>query len=157
MKSTISFSLKLAVAGVVGLGVALFAGCSTSPTALECEGFLDSFCEEIPSFQNVTVNVTGEGGGHGTVNDSSTPIGINCQITSDANGQVINGGICNGTFQDAGLGGGFSLVAAPSAGYQFGGWSGDCSGVNPVCALTFSTGPDVTFNVIARFYPLSDF
>ena len=77
-----------------------------------------------------TLSVTNGGGGSVT----SSPQGINC------------GASCTTSF---GAGTPVTLTASPSAGYQFGGWSGDCSGNGLTCSLTMSANKSAT----ATFYP----
>ena len=72
---------------------------------------------------SVRLTVTKSGAGTGTV--TSSPAGISC------------GTKCNANFPDASS---VTLTATPSGSSTFGGWSGACSGTNPVCTLTMS-GP----------------
>ncbi len=73
-------------------------------------------------------------GGNGSV--SGTPNGefgtsINC------------GSSCSAKFQQ---GSSVTLTATPAAGQNFTGWSGSCSGTNPVCAVTISADTKVQAN-----------
>ncbi len=76
----------------------------------------------------VTLSVTLSGPANsGSV--TSQPAGINC------------GTICNATFQS---GTPVTLTASPATGYNFAGWSGACSGSNPICNLTLTANTSVT-------------
>jgi uncharacterized repeat protein (TIGR02543 family) len=73
----------------------------------------------------------------------SLPAGINC-VGSSSYG-------CSQTFPP-GLS--LTLTATPAPGFAFAGWSGDCTGSNPVCTVTspagqFSVLADATFNPVA--------
>ena len=87
-----------------------------------------AFSGAAPS--SYTLSVTNGGGGSVT----SSPQGINC------------GASCSSSFA---TGAPVTLTASPSAGYQFGGWSGDCSGNGLTCSLTMSANKSAT----ATFYP----
>lgn len=106
-------------------------------------------------FDAITVNVSGSGTGSGIVESSDDGVAINCEIIGGHAGET---GIaeCNDTFNDAGEGGSFNLVAIPNVGSVLTAWTG-CSAVSgPICTLTFSpTADDTTFNVTATF-SLSD-
>lgn len=73
------------------------------------------------------VTVTRSGSGTGTV--TSAPVGIACGAT------------CSGNFAAAS---GVTLTAAPDAGANFAGWSGDCTGTGLTCNLTIDGAKAVT-------------
>ncbi|MDZ7631197.1 MAG: hypothetical protein U5K74_07585 [Gemmatimonadaceae bacterium] len=87
---------------------------------------------------SITVNAGG-GSGNGTV--SSSPGGVACSI---ANG--VKSGICRAIFP---VGSTVQLIATPSAGFTFTGFSGSCSGMT--CTLTVPENGDLT--VTANFTP----
>ena len=87
--------------------------------------------------QNLTVSKLGSGGGTIT----STPVGISCPGDCDQSypsGQTI------------------TLTAIPGGGSTFAGWSGACSGSNPSCTFTMTSGKSVsaTFNVSGPYLRL---
>ncbi len=88
-----------------------------------------------------TISVNLQGNGFGSV--VSAPNGINCG-TACTSGFVINTAI--------------KLTANSLGGSQFAGWSGACSGTNPVCLVTVNTARNVTatFNWVNNTNLLTD-
>jgi 6-phosphogluconolactonase (cycloisomerase 2 family) len=86
-----------------------------------------------------TVTVQGAGNGNGTVTGGS----ITCTSTAGT-----TAGTCTQTVNS---GGALTLSAIPSAGSNFGGWSGACAGSGP-CSLTNITANQT---VIATFFTLN--
>ena len=84
-----------------------------------------------PIYKTLTISKAGTG--FGTV--TSSPAGINC------------GSDCAESYL---LGTSVTLTASASTGSAFVGWSGDCSGAAPTCALTMDTDKSVTatFNAL---------
>ena len=72
------------------------------------------------------LTVTKSGAGTGTV--SSTPAGIDCGLT------------CTASFD---YNTPVTLTATADPGSTFAGWSGACSGVDPVCTVTVNADPAV--------------
>jgi len=112
-------------------------GCSGSNPTTQVTVNADKTCTanftSVPRTLTVTIN------GTGTV--TSNPAGITCPgdcTETYANGTVV------------------TLTANSSAPWNFGSWSGDCSGTNPVtqvvmtgdrnCIATFATGPTTLFS-----------
>lgn len=107
----------------------------------------------LSPYQRITVSVTGAGEGHGYVSANTPDVDVECGV-----GMQITGSSCEDTFSDAGQGGVFSLIAYPSEGSVFAGWSWStgevgCTAVNGnACEIHFSeTDDDVHFRVTARF------
>lgn len=125
-------SVTLTVAPSPG---ATFAGWSgaCAGTAVTCTVTMSQARSVGASFTSTSqVTLTVQGGAGGGV--TSVPAGINCGTTCIA-------GYALGTA--------VSLVATPSAGYQFTGWGGACSGTS-VCDLTMDSNKSVTaaFSVV---------
>ncbi len=94
-------------------------------------------------YDQITVNVVGTGTGAGTVVASDPAVPTNC---------TLPGPPCSDSFNDAGGGGAFNLLATPAAGSVFVGWTGCSASVGNACTLTFGTFiSDTVFNVTARF------
>ncbi|MCX7557159.1 S8 family serine peptidase [Xanthomonadaceae bacterium JHOS43] len=66
--------------------------------------------------------------GVGQGNVTSSPARINCGSSGVA---------CSARFN---AGGSATLTAVPAAGHTFAGWSGACTGTNPICTLTMNRG-----------------
>ena len=75
----------------------------------------------------VTVHVATTGSGAGAI--TSQPAGISCGVT------------CSASF-DAGSS--VELIATADIGSAFSGWSGDCTGLNPLCTLSATGSPSAT-------------
>ncbi|HUL69689.1 MAG TPA: hypothetical protein VLT17_05540 [Gemmatimonadales bacterium] len=124
----------------------LASGCGTDPF---CDPELDP--EGCPSFQQIGVTVSGAGTGSGqVVAEDINTVQIDCAIQAGA----ANGPVCDHTFEDAGGGGSFRLVATPDAGSVFASWGpGSCSQVSGnICILDFSASDgDIVFTVVANF------
>jgi len=86
-----------------------------------------------------TLSVTAAGSGDGSV--ASTPSGITCVITAGAAGQLCSAPFSTGTA--------VTLTADPSGGSTFGGWSGACSGTEPMCGLTITAASQATARFVA--------
>ena len=105
-------------------------------------------CSGLDAFQKVTVTVHGSGTGAGTVVATDPAVDIDCTITAGATTAK-----CADTFDDAGQGGTFNLVATPSAGSTFASWVGCTTTSGTTCTLTFAGGVsnNVSFDVGATF------
>ncbi len=112
----------------------VFAGWSgdCAGTAPSCQVVMDGSRAVTALFDTAThsLTVSTEGAGTGTV--TSVPPGIDC------------GADCFGTFPEGDT---VTLTAEADPGVTFAGWSGDCSGTNPVCVVTMNADRAVT----ARF------
>ncbi len=75
-----------------------------------------------------TLTVSGTGAGDGVV--SSMPAGIDCAFTAGS-----ASGACSASFIDGAV---ITLTATPAGDATFTGWSGACSGVNPVVTVTLA-------------------
>jgi uncharacterized repeat protein (TIGR02543 family) len=110
----------------------------------------DSGSGPDPSFDdNVQIRVTGAGDGEGAVTFTDTR-SWTCRI-SVGSIPPASAEACSHGFYDAGGGGEIRFSAAPDPGHVFGGWSGDCSGTDPVCTVTFDAGDNVLVRVQATF------
>jgi uncharacterized repeat protein (TIGR02543 family) len=116
-----------------GLGQALFGSDSSSSPAATA-GQPSSSTTPTPPPTTVAQTVVVTVGGAGSV--TSSPAGINCTATS-------------GCAQSFPAGTSLTLVASPSQGQAFVGWTGDCSGSAPTCVITVNA----TANVGAQFAP----
>jgi len=116
----------------------LFGGGLMSACSTEKQGGL---------FQDVSVTVTGQGDGNGSVIAPDPAVGINCTITAG----VTSAG-CSDIFSDAGGGGVFTLEATAAQGSRFDGFSGCNSVAGNVCTLSFTaSNNNPVFNVVAMF------
>lgn len=86
----------------------------------------------------LALTVTKSGTGAGTV--SSAPPGIDCGAT------------CTASFDAGSV---VTLVAAPSTGSTFAGWSGGCAGTAPTCQVTMSAAQNVTATFTLEQYALT--
>ena len=86
-----------------------------------------------------TLAVTAGGSGNGSV--ASTPPGITCVITAGVGSQLCSAPFSTGTA--------VTLTADPSGGSTFGGWSGACSGTEPICGLTITAASQATAKFVA--------
>lgn len=107
----------------------LFSGWSgacagTDPCVVTLSGATAVTATFVPNTHSL--NVTVSGNGQGTV--TSVPAGIACAS-----------GTCNGAFN---AGSQVELIATPSAGSLFAGWSGDCTGTG-ACTPTMATDRNV--------------
>jgi phospholipase C len=118
---------RLLFAGFAVLAILFLAGCKglQSPPP-------------STSSQPFTLTVTMSGGGTGMV--MSTPAGINC------------GSSCSATFQP---GTQVTLTATPGIGFQFGGWSGPCSGTGNCVVLNSNNGGTVTATFTASLQSIN--
>ncbi|MBC7350173.1 MAG: SBBP repeat-containing protein [Candidatus Aminicenantes bacterium] len=100
------------------------------------DGFVARISEQTASDYMLTVAKTGTGSGV----VSSEPPGINC------------GSICSSCYCFFAPGTVVVLTAIPDSDSYFAGWSGDCSGSNPVTTITMDSNKTViaTFNRIPR-------
>jgi len=93
----------------------------------------------------VTINVTLEGEGTGRIEAQTVGVALNC---STRDGTVS--GTCSTIFQSP-AGGSIVLRGTPDGVTDFR-WGGDCrSAAGEDCDLSFTSGEDVTFNVVGRF------
>lgn len=100
-----------------------------------------------PTPPTIRVGVSGAGNGNGQVTSSGLPAGdIACTSTAG-----VKSGVCDESFTDSDGSGTFNLVATPSPGSAFGGWTGCSSSSAGTCVLTYNSTGDVTFSVTARF------
>lgn len=99
-------------------------------------------------FQQIRVITVGGGTGSGRVVSTDPAVAIDCTITNGIQGATG----CDDTFDDAGGGGTFNLVATASTGSTFTAWGGCPSPSGSTCTLAFATSDgDVVFNVTANF------
>jgi List-Bact-rpt repeat protein/putative pyrroloquinoline-quinone-binding quinoprotein len=95
-------------------------------------GIATKFARPDPSEGRIYVGTSGHllafGAGHHTLTVSPPTNGA---VSSDPPG-VECGGICSRSYAD---GASVTLTASPSAGFEFAGWSGDCTGTGP-CEVT---------------------
>jgi uncharacterized repeat protein (TIGR02543 family) len=113
-----------------------------SATAYDTARSESSFSNEVSktfttSIQRVTLTITKDGTGSGTVTAGS---GINCGTTCPTASASYN----NGTA--------VTLTAAPATGSTFNKWTGGCTGTASQCAITLNTNTTVT----ATFSPISN-
>lgn len=85
-------------------------------------------------YYNLTVAVSTVNNTSGAGSITSSPSGINCNLT---------GGVCSAYFRG---GSQIVLTATPVAGSTFVGWSGGCSGTSP-CLLTLNSNTTVNGNL----------
>jgi len=105
-------------------------GGACAGTSTTCDVTMNDARNVTASFTPWPVlTVTRSGAGAGSV--SSAPAGINC------------GADCTETLSP---GTSVTLTATASAGSNFGGWSGECSGTTPTCTVTVSAATGVTAN-----------
>ena len=118
-------------------------------------------CEDQPGdfdpFE-VTVIVHGTGTGSGVVGEVEEEIDINCHIVAGEPNQAAEATTanrCRDSFFDLNGLGGFVLIAAPDAGNEFVGWTGDCESVQgTVCQMGFESTSAVTLTAVAEFRPI---
>lgn len=95
---------------------------------------------------SIYVEVLTSGGGSGVVYANGSGVSIGCQVTLG-----IRTGNCVDSFQDAGLGGSFTLTATADPGSLFMGWQGCSSVASNDCTLNFGPGRDFDFRVSPQF------
>ncbi len=129
VRFNLPFPSRLAAAVAVGVLVA----CGTSGI--------------VPTpFANIVVHVRLAGTGAGAVESTISEVDIACAWADGT-----ESGTCDDSFDDAGAGGAFSLIALPADGSVLTSWSG-CNQVSgTLCSLTFDASGDTTFNVTATF------
>ncbi len=95
-----------------------------------------------------TTNTATWTSGSASASDSAT-VTVNYSVTTDVNNPA--GGSVQCVPPQVASGGSSTCTATPSTGYAFSGWSGDCSGSNPVCTLS-----GITRNMVAtaNFSPI---
>ena len=86
---------------------------------------------------DVTLTITAAGNGTGTV--VSSPTGVDC------------GSTCTATFPAGSV---VALIATPTAGSGFTGWSGPCTGIG-TCVFTINGNTTVTATFDAAMYPVT--
>lgn len=128
-----------------GLALVLAASCR------DLAGDFDPF--------DVTVNVLGRGNGSGVVTEVETTVTINCHIVAGEPNELSEiadaGNPCRSVFTDLNGLGMFLLFAAPDAGHEFVGWSGDCAVVQgTTCQVSFVSREAITLTVYAEFRPV---
>jgi hypothetical protein len=122
-------SAGLATAGIVFGQTTIFA---TSKSGATIIGTSDLITAGGAVGQLTTLAVYTVGLGTGTVT-SDPPVGINCTSTSGAG--------CTGNFQLNTI---VTLIAAPTSGSTFGGWSSNCTPSDqPTCTITMSSNDAV--------------
>jgi hypothetical protein len=90
----------------------------------------------IPSH---VVSITSAGSGSGKV--TSNPAKLDCVITSGAAGVGCSTLFSSGTA--------VTLIADPTGGSTFDGWTGDCSGAQPACAIVVNADVRATPRFVA--------
>lgn len=103
-------------------------GCDSAAAAI-CTMTMNAQKSVVAMFAALrTLTVNGAGAGDGSV--SSEPAGVTCTLTAGA-----SSGDCAELFQDGTV---VTLTATAASGSTFVGWSGACSGGNPVAAVTLT-------------------
>lgn len=107
----------------------------------------------------MTINVPGRGNGSGVVTEVETIVTINCHIVAGEPNELPEiagaGNPCRSVFTELNGLGMFLLFAAPDAGHQFVGWSGDCATVQgTTCQVSFVAREAITLTVSAEFRPV---
>ena len=106
----------------------------------------------------VTIIVHGAGTGSGSVGEVEEELDISCQIVAGEPSEppeATTGNRCRDSFQALNGFGSFQLIAAPAAGHEFVGWTGDCEIVQgTVCQMGFVSITAVTLTAVAEFRPV---
>ena len=118
-------------------------------------------CDNLPGDNDpfeVTIVVHGTGTGSGVVTEVEEEIDLNCRIVAGEPNQpseATTGNRCRDSFFSLNGFGSFQLVAAPDAGHEFAGWTGDCEVVQgAVCQMGYVSITPLTLTAVAEFRPV---
>ena len=113
---------------------------SCSGTSTQCQLTMDQARSATADFDPAPVQYSLSVSKTGTGSVASSPGGIEC------------GSTCSKSFDEDQT---VILSAAPSTGFTFQGWSGDCSGSGSTCSVAMTQVRSVTANFVAVTYELS--